>query len=58
MSVLISWVRGDDVENHGEHYNEDEKEEHEDFEIGNNTNDHSDDITETFDNTHEEEGFK
>jgi hypothetical protein len=58
MSVLVSWVRSDDVEDHGEHNNEDEEEQHEHFEISHNTNDHSDDVTETFDYTHEEEGFE
>ena len=58
VTVLIGWVRGNDVEDHGEHDDQDEEEKHKDSQVNNNTNDHSDDVTEAFDDTHEEESFE
>lgn len=58
MPVLIGWIRGDDIENHGEHNDENEEEKHKNFEICHNTNDHSDNVAETFDDTHKEEGLE
>jgi len=58
MSVLVSWVWSNDIEDHGEHDNENKEEQHENFEVTDNTKDHGDDITKALHNTHEEESFQ
>lgn len=58
MLVLCSIVFGNDVENHGEHENQNGEENHEDLEISHNAHDHSDNVTETLNDPHEKEGLQ
>lgn len=55
--ILHRVVLGNDVKDHGEHANQDSKEEHEHLEIDNDINDHLNNIAEVLHNTHKEEGL-
>lgn len=54
--LRLRW-RGDDVEDHGEHHDENDKEQDEDLEVNDDLKDHCDNETKALEDFHVEEGF-
>jgi len=58
MLIFSSVIFSNDIEDHREHENQDCEEDHEDLKISYDAHNHSHNITETLNNSHEEECLK
>ena len=57
MSVFFGIILRDHIEYHGEHNDKNHEEQHEHLKVINNHCNHSNDVRELFDNSHEEENL-
>jgi len=57
LRILLSLVTRDDIEDHGEHCDQDKEENQEDFQIDDDTDDHCHNIAEIRKDFHEEQSF-